>query len=146
MNGLNHQPTASSSPVEKLKETSHTSVFAEAHYFNAKMYSYFQSGRLPQEFAPYFEWKFVHQDIKRISRETAIQMTELAQELLEGYYDQHPEAFTNVELYHYDPANYDIEESLWCSYKGFKGDMYTVSFLEKIDGELLDCLIGDLFD
>ena len=121
------------------------SVFAEMKYFNEKMRHAYLEGELPKELTPYFNWKFGNTDIRSISTDTAYAMRNLTEELLDVYYDRYPEAFRNVELYRYDAEDYNMEESIWCQYKGFKEDKYVVSFLEKIDGELSEMLIGNVF-
>ena len=120
------------------------SVFSEINYFNKKMIQYFESGKLSNDFEPYFKWKKGITDISSISQECGWTMRDKAKELLDYYYDKHPEAFNNVELYHYDPDNYDIEESLWCQYKGFKEDKYVVSYLEAIDEELSELIASGI--
>ena len=128
----------------QLQTQDSISVFSEINYFNKKMYQYFESGKLSNDFDPFFNWKKGKADISSISQECGWTMRDKAKELLDYYYDKHPEAFSNVELYHYDPDNYDIEESLWCQYKGFKEDMYVVSYLEAIDEELSELIASGL--
>lgn len=144
MSPINNDNAASLVQVEAHTDTTHISHFDEMCYFNKKMHESFMEGQLPKEFEPYFKWKFVIQDIKVLTEDSAYQMRNLATDLLENYYDKHPEAFSNIEFYHYDPQSYDIEESIWCTYKGFKRDMYIVSYLEKIDEELSELIASGI--
>lgn len=144
MSTINNNKSSTSSHENLTIATECNLVFNEARHFNKKMYEFFKEDKFPEELEVYFIWKFKRHDISVIKEKKAYQMRNIVKDLLEFYYDNHPEAFANVEFYHYDPRNYDIEESIWCTYKGFKGDMYMVSFLEKIDEELTELIASGI--
>ena len=139
--------TATNSHDIKLKNiaiSTEYSPFTEIKYFNERMKQFYLEGNFPSELNRYFDWKFGKINVSSIALSAAYDMRDTCREILDTLYDKHPEAFRNVEFYHFDSSNYDIEESLWCHFKGFQEDKYMVSFLEAIESNLCELIMSGL--
>lgn len=111
----------------KIKEIS---PFEKQDIFHNRMIKDYKDGIIPHSsvFEPYFRWKMEECSHSEITREMALKMMDEVSTLLDEYYEKHPNAYDNMDVY--------INEDPWQQYKGFGTDKYIVSYLEAIDNEL----------
>ena len=110
------------------------SYFDKQDIFMKKMIEDYETGLISNPiFKPYFDWKMRKTAILQISKQEARSMKEAADLELDKYYDQYPEAFSDLDSV--------INDDPWQHYKGFGEDKYIVSYLEAIEEEINQILM-----
>ncbi|MGL4780561.1 MAG: hypothetical protein ACRCXN_07010 [Bacteroidales bacterium] len=106
--------------------------FKNQKKLNARMYSDFTSGAFNTCFNEYLNWKFNHSDQLDLS------LTQIHSLLLDiavhlnAYELKYPNANMPTDIY--------INNDPWQLYAGYAKDKYMVSYLEKIEDELIRML------
>ena len=116
------------------------SIFKKQDLFLTQMRKDYTAGNIPHSdiFKPYFEWKNGGTLItSAITKDEAIAIMWHTRELLEHFYDMHPDAYKDIPAHNSDDP--------WQEYTGYGKDKYNVSYLEAIDSEMTSLLAGGLF-
>ena len=99
--------------------------------FNAKMLREYRDYDVLSDgvYAPYFEWKAGNRNT--ITREEAMEISHKASDDLWNLYQKYPDA----------PAK-ATSMPIWGPYEGYGADKYLASYLETIDAEICNFMIG----
>lgn len=111
--------------------------FQRQDIFRESMIAAYLNGQIPEPlFKPYFDWKLGKTTKMEVSRTEAQIIMNKASEMLEPYFEKYPEADNNIT---------SSDSDVWCYYKGYGKDKYIVSYIEKIEEEVTNLLIGGFF-
>jgi hypothetical protein len=108
--------------------------FQKQDIFHEAMIAAYLNGQIQEPmFKPYFDWKLGKTTKMEVSKEDAQAIINKASEMLEPYFEKYPDA---------ESDNNESNNDIWCYYQGYGEDKYIVSYLQKIEEEVTNFLIG----
>lgn len=110
--------------------------FQRQDIFHISMIDAYLNGQIPEPiFKPYFDWKLGKTVKLEVSKVEAHTIVEKASELLESYFDQYPDAEREI----------GTSNDIWYMFQGYGKDKYIVSYLERIEAEVNNLLMANMF-
>lgn len=106
--------------------------FRNQQKLNARMYSDFKSGVFSPCFNDYLCWKFNHSEQLDLTLPKIHALLFEISAKLRTYELQYPKAYMPTDIY--------LNDDPWQLYTGYDKDKYMVSYLEKIEDELIRIL------
>lgn len=116
-------------------------VFDKQDLFMAQMCKDYALGKIPHKdiFKPYFDWKSGGPLIyTSVNKSEAYDIIQKARDVLYDFYEMYPDSYKDIPLSNNDDP--------WLEYTGFGKDKYIVSYLEALENEMTNLLVGGFFN